>query len=288
MKRNLFFGVLLLLATVSLSSCFKHVPPRNVGIKVKTLGDNKGVKPEVLTVGRYWIGMYWDLYTYPTNVTIYPFTSNADEGSEVDESMKFQDKDGLPLSCDVAISAHVNPDLVPTTFQTYGGDMETIIKTYVRQDLVSNFIDFSSEFSAEQIYSTKKMDMLVFAKAQLIQKYAESGVVINDVVYKSEIRLPDNVMAAINEKIKATQLATQKQNEIVQAEADAQKTIAKANGDAQSILLIAQAQAKANTLLSNSITPTLVQYELSKKWNGISPIYSGNGSVLPTIFPGAK
>ncbi|MFA5152721.1 MAG: SPFH domain-containing protein, partial [Clostridia bacterium] len=161
MKKYFMIGILLL-ATVSLTSCFQHVPPRNVGIKVKTLGDNKGVKPEVLSVGRYWIGMYWDLYTYPTNVTIYPFTAGNDEGSPVDEAMKFQDKDGLTLSCDVAVSAHVNPELVPVAFQTYGGDMENIIKSYVRQDLLSAFIDFSSRFSAEQLYSTKKMEMLVY------------------------------------------------------------------------------------------------------------------------------
>lgn len=150
MKKSYLIG-LLLLATISMTSCFQHVPPRNVGIKVKTLGDNKGVKPEVLSVGRYWIGVYWDLYTYPTNITMYPFTAGSDEGSPIDEAMKFQDKDGLALSCDIAVSAHVNPELVSVAFQTYGGDMENIIKVYIKQALLSNFINFASSYSAEQI-----------------------------------------------------------------------------------------------------------------------------------------
>jgi len=37
-------------------------------------------------------------------------------------------------------------------------------------------------------------------------------------------------------------------------------------------------------LISNSITATLVNYELAKKWNGVTPIYSGQGSVLPPLF----
>ena len=279
MKKYFMIGILLL-ATVSLTSCFQHVPPRNVGIKVKTLGDNKGVKPEVLSVGRYWIGMYWDLYTYPTNVTIYPFTAGNDEGSPVDEAMKFQDKDGLTLSCDVAVSAHVNPELVPVAFQTYGGDMENIIKSYVRQDLLSAFIDFSSRFSAEQLYSTKKMEMLVYVKKVITEKYEPTGVVINDVSYKSQLVLPENVLKAINDKIEAGQLAMKTETQIQQSQAEAKKLVAKAEGEYQAKLL----EAKGNIALGNSITEALIRYRAFEKWNGISPVYSGNGSPLPLIL----
>lgn len=278
MKKIFYLG-LLLLATVSMTSCFQHVPPRNVGIKVKTLGDNKGVKPEVLQVGRYWIGAYWDLYTYPTNVTIYPFTAGNDEGSPVDEAMKFQDKDGLALSCDVAVSAHINPDLAPTAFQTYGGDMEGIIKTYVRQDLLNNFISYASTKKAEDLYSTEKMNMLEFVKKNVTNKYAPTGVVIVDVAYKSDIRLPQNVMDAINAKIEATQTALKAEAKVQQSIAEAKQVAATAEGAYQAKLL----EAKGNIALSNSITPALVQYELAKRWNGVSPVYSGTGSALPTF-----
>lgn len=91
---------------------------------------------------------------------------------------------------------------------------------------------------------------------------------------------PKQVQDAIIAKIEAIQLATQKQNEIVQAEADAKKLVAKAQGEYEAKLL----EAKGNEALSRSITPSLVQYILSEKWNGVSPIYSGSGSVLPPLF----
>jgi hypothetical protein len=279
MKKYFMIG-LLLLATVSLTSCWQHVPPRNVGIKVKELGDNKGVKPEVLTVGRYWIGAYWSLYTYPTNICIYPFTAGSDEGSPLDEAMKFQDKDGLPLSCDIAVSAHVNPDMVPIAFQAYGGDMENIIKSYVRQALLSNFINYASQYTAEQIYSTKKMEMLVFVKDKVTTKFAENGVVINDVEYKSGIILPEKVMQAINDKIEATQTALKTQAQIEQVKYEALKVVAKAQGEYEAKLL----EAKGNIALGNSITESLIRYRAFEKWNGVSPIYSGNGSPLPLII----
>jgi regulator of protease activity HflC (stomatin/prohibitin superfamily) len=283
MKRVTLISMFLI-AMVGLTSCFQHVEPRSVGIKVKTMGNNKGVQPITLPVGRYWVGAYWKLFTYPTNIHIYPFTAGKDEGSESNEEMRFQDKDGLQLSCDVAVSAQVDPILVPVTFQTYGGDMETIIKSYVRQDLQSGFIAYASTHQAVELYSDKKMEMLTFVNKQITDKFKPTGVIITDVSYKSDIRLPDNVRESINEKIKATQIALQKEQEVMQAEADAKKTVAKAEGDSKAILMMAKAQAQANELLSNSITATLVNYELAKKWNGVTPIYSGQGSVLPPLF----
>ena len=283
MKRVTLISMFLI-AMVGLTSCFQHVEPRSVGIKVKTMGNNKGVQPITLPVGRYWVGAYWKLYTYPTNIHIYPFTAGKDEGSEANEEMRFQDKDGLQLGCDVAVSAQVDPALVPVTFQTYGGDMETIIKSYVRQDLQSGFIAYASTHQAVELYSDKKMEMLTFVNKAISDKFKPTGVIITDVAYKSDIRLPDNVRESINEKIKATQIALQKEQEVMQAEADAKKTVAKADGDSKAILMMAKAQAQANELLSNSITGSLVNYELAKKWNGVTPIYSGQGSVLPPLF----
>ena len=63
--RKYLIGLMLVVVAFSSTSCFKHVEPRQVGIKVKTMGDNKGIQPVTLEVGRYWIGPYWDLYTYP-------------------------------------------------------------------------------------------------------------------------------------------------------------------------------------------------------------------------------
>jgi regulator of protease activity HflC (stomatin/prohibitin superfamily) len=264
-------------------SCAR-VDPGYIGVKVKTLGQNKGVEPEVLPVGRFWLGVQYDLYTYPTFVTIFPFTASSDEGSEIDEAMRFQSKEGISCNVDVALSARVDAPLAAIAFQFYRKEMLDIIKMYGKQDMNNYFVEFASRLNVEEIYSTQKMAMLSFVKDKMREKFAPSGIIIEDIAYKSDIRFPQNVIDAINEKIAATQIALQKEQEIFQSRADAQKKIATAEGEAISILKVAEAQAKANTLLSNSITPTLVNYELAKKWNGTSPTYMGNGSVLPPLF----
>ena len=53
------------------------------------------------------------------------------------------------------------------------------------------------------------------------------------------------------------------------------------------IVAEAEAQARANDLLSRSITNTLVQYEMAKRWNGQMPQVTG-GAMPMLQLPGSK
>ena len=52
-----FLILVLMLVGIAIMSC-SRVEPGYVGVKVKTLGQNKGVEPVVLGVGRYWMGVF--------------------------------------------------------------------------------------------------------------------------------------------------------------------------------------------------------------------------------------
>jgi len=76
------------------------------------------------------------------------------------------------------------------------------------------------------------------------------------------------------------QQALTAQNELQKNMYNAQGDSIRASGRAKAILTEAQAQAEANRLLSASITPTLVQYEMTKKWNGQMPTVTGGATPL--------
>jgi regulator of protease activity HflC (stomatin/prohibitin superfamily) len=282
MKKH--FACILLLFTAMLFSECTRVEPGFEGIKVKMSGQNKGIQPVPVATGRYWTGVYWEIFDYPTFTNIYPFTAAIEEGSPTDEAIRLQSIEGLVSTVDIALSCHVSPGKAPLVFQTYKHEMIDIIKKYCRQDLNTFFIEFSSQYKIDEVYSTKKMEMLSYVNKKMKEKYEPTGIVVDDVVYKGEIRLPAAVAKGITEKVQATVLAIQKQNEIVQEQAEAQKKIAQSVGESQSLLNVATAQAKANDLLTRSVTQTLINYELAKRWDGKSPVYSGNGSVLPPLF----
>jgi regulator of protease activity HflC (stomatin/prohibitin superfamily) len=88
-------------------------------------------------------------------------------------------------------------------------------------------------------------------------------------------------MQASNQKNVMQQQALTAQNELQKNQFQAQGDSIKAAGRAKAITAEAEAQAKANHLLSESITPTLVQYEMAKRWNGQMPQVTGG--AMPMI-----
>jgi regulator of protease activity HflC (stomatin/prohibitin superfamily) len=97
----------------------------------------------------------------------------------------------------------------------------------------------------------------------------------------NEHRAPPAVIEAINQKNVMQQQALTAQNELQKNQFQASGDSIKAAGRAKAILTEAEAQAKANLLLAQSITATLVQYEMAKRWNGQMPQVSGN--AMPMI-----
>jgi regulator of protease activity HflC (stomatin/prohibitin superfamily) len=119
-----------------------------------------------------------------------------------------------------------------------------------------------------------------FQQQLLEQRLAPFGIEVKQVTF-NELRAPQPVIDAINAKNVMQQQALTAQNELQKNEFQARGDSIKAAGRAKAILAEANAQAEANHKLAASITPTLVQYEMAKKWNGQMPQVSG--SAMPMI-----
>ena len=79
-------------------------------------------------------------------------------------------------------------------------------------------------------------------------------MVIDQFGFIGSPRPPSSVIDAINAKVQAQQIAVQKQNELVQAQADAAKLVAAADG-----------QAKAQVAIANGAVPS-VQSGANSPW----------------------
>jgi regulator of protease activity HflC (stomatin/prohibitin superfamily) len=96
----------------------------------------------------------------------------------------------------------------------------------------------------------------------------------------NELRAPQSVIEAINQKNVMQQQALTAQNELQKNQFQAQGDSIKAAGRAKAITAEAEAQARANQLLSASITANLVQYEMAKRWDGKMPMVSGSATPM--------
>src|SRR4029453_3472052 len=114
----------------------------------------------------------------------------------------------------------------------------------------------------------------------LSQRLAQYGLVVKQFTI-NELRAPQAVIEAINQKNVMQQQARTGQKELQKNTFQAQGDSIKAVGKAKAILAEAEAQARANELLSRSVTANLVQYEMAKRWDGKMPQVAS--SAVPMI-----
>lgn len=274
-----FIGVIFL-ALVCVA-CSK-VPAGNVGVKVYLLGGDKGVDHEVLSPGNYWIGYNEDLFVFPTFSQNYVWTKDVTEGSPTDEAISFQTVEGMSVSADVGISYSVLPDKVPEIFQKYRKQLDEITHVYLRNMVRDAFVHVASTKPVEDVYGAGKAEMLSEVEAY-VREQCKDMFNIERIYLVGDLRLPSQVTAALNMKIQATQQAQQVENEVRTAKAEAEKKVAEAEGTARSIFVVAEAQAKSNKVLSESLTPSFIQYQSLQKWNGVLPTTMLPGSAVPFV-----
>jgi regulator of protease activity HflC (stomatin/prohibitin superfamily) len=258
MKKALLTACVLL----SLATCDK-VPVGSVGVKVSTLGDNKGVATEVLGTGWYWVGFTQTLFSFPTFMQTHKW-----EGKD---EFQFQTVEGLIVGAPISLSYSVEPSKVPTLFQTYRKGLEEITEIYIHNIIRDNLVLVGSTRTIDQIYGAGKAQLLVDLQKAVIAKLEPIGIHVDQVSIVGGFRLPPSVVESINLKIQATQQAQQRENEVATAMAEAQKAVAVAKGAADSRLITAQAEAQANIIVSKSISEELIRYTAIGKWDGKLP-----------------
>lgn len=281
-KSNRLLCLLLVFVAFSGAACSK-VPAGNVGVKVFLLGGDKGVDSQTLSPGRYWIGFNEELYLFPTFTKNYVWTAAKDEGSPNNEEITFQTKEGMEVSMDVGIAYHIPPDKAAGVFQKYRKGIDEITDIFLRNTVRDAFVSAGASRPVESVYGEGKSALLAEVQKNVAEQVKEIGIEVEKVYLVGSMRLPQQVVAALNAKIQATQTAQQRENEVREAEAAAKKAVAVAQGDAESTLVRAESQAKANRLLSESITETLVRYRSLEKWDGKLPTTMIPGTATPFI-----
>ena len=260
MKHRVLGFLMALLAVPFLSGCFQNVPAGNVGVKVYLLGKDKGVDHEVLSVGRYWIGINEQLYLFPVYQQNYAWTASLNEGKAVDESFTFQTQEGLTINADVGVSYQIDPNHVADLYQKFHQGPEEITGGFLRNIVRDELNKLGAQDSIAGILGSGKQKLFTAVQQDVAAQLAPVGIKDLRLYLLGDLRLPPIVKAAIDSKITATQKAQQAENELQQTRAEAAKKIAEAEG-----------QARANELKQKTLTPELIQWEAIQKWDGHLP-----------------
>ena len=274
----LVVGVLILIPLMTTTA--KYISPGHVGIVIHRLNGG-GVDPTALGAGLHLRNpLTTEIVEYPTYMQTLVLTKSANEGSMNNDEINVNSVEGQPLSLDVSMSFQLDPAHVPQLYTTFRTDIETIQHGYIRQAIRQALQEVVGQEKIADIIGPKKSEATARTQQMLEQRLSVYGVDVKQFTI-NELRAPPSVVEAINQKNVMQQQAFTAQNELQKNTFQASGDSIKAAGHAKAILAEAEAQAKANELLSKSITPTLVQYEMAKRWNGQMPQVSGN--AMPMI-----
>ncbi|WP_438005293.1 SPFH domain-containing protein [Sorangium sp. So ce321] len=293
--RRVALGLVLLVATLFVAcTTVTRIDAAHVGIRVKLAGSSRGVDDiPVVTGWVFYNPLTEQIVQFPTSVQNVVWTASAHEGRSVDESITFSSSEGVNVGADIGMSFHIEPDKAPHLYLRFReNDLMRLADRYVRNAVRESFNAVASTMPVQEIYGSGKTKLIQDVTKELALVLDKDGVRIDQLTINGALRLPENVAAAINQAMEATQKSIQAENRVRQVRAEADQAIAtargaaesareRARGEADALLIRARAEAKANTIIRLSTTPAVLQYRALERWNGRLPAM--NQGPLPML-----
>ena len=292
-------AIVLIVAAVLLTTAgagLVFVEPDELGVVVTVLGQG-GIRPNPLESGLHWIVPFAErVEKFPKVNQTYTMSGATNEGDiQGDDSIQVRTKDGQQVYIDASVIFAVDPNKVVQLYSTWRFDYkDQLVRTQARGVIR----DAASQYGVEEIVSSKRAEMELSIESQLSSILEENNLVLRDFVLRN-IRFSDEYAAAVEQKQIAEQQAQQaafvveqkkqeaeQARQVAQGQADA--SVIAAKGEAQALLIEAQANAEANRLLSESLTPELIQYQYILNLSpNVQTIFVPSGQQFILPLPGS-
>jgi regulator of protease activity HflC (stomatin/prohibitin superfamily) len=286
-------GIVVGLAYVGCAATTR-VDAGHVGIRVRLAGSDRGVQDMPVVTG--WVvfnPLTEQIVLFPTSVQNVVWTQSVHEGKAYDESITLSSSEGVNISADIGLSFHIEPGLAPKLYGRFRlNDLEKLSDGYMRNTVREAFNDVGSRLPVQDIYGAGKSKMLGEVTQKCRDVFGKDGIIIDQLTLNGALRLPQNVIDAINRAMEATQKALESKNRVAQVEAEAEQAVTqahgaaeaarqKAQGEADALLIRAHAEARANEIIRLSTTQAVLQYRALEHWDGKLPEY--NAGQLPML-----
>jgi len=263
----IIIGVAVIILLVILTNIFVILQPTERGVVFKkyTSGlDVDDVKEEGLNIVAPW-----------NDVIIFDI-----EEQQIEETMDVLSKDGLSISIDVSLRFRPKPEQIGYLYRAFRNNY---IESLIRPELRSAVRQIIGQYSPEELYATKRQEIETKIQTSISKTLDENHVQLKALLFRS-IKLPAMIKTAIEQKLSAEQEA-QKYEYILEKE---QK-------EAERRRIDAEGKAKANKILSASITDNILRekgisatIDLAKSNNTKVIVIGGGDDGLPLILNSDK
>lgn len=273
-------GVVMLFVLISLIICTERIPVGYVGVVYSMSG---GVQSETLSQGWHIVSPTKKIKTFTIGNEQLLLTKDKREGSKSNESFRVSTSDDASLAISFQMSYRFVPEKVVDTYKRFKGmNGEDIVENRVRTVLKSKISEITTDYSLMDIYSGNRSEINDKLTDYLDKEFEkEYGI---EVIDASIIDAhPDKQLRkAINNRIEALQKKQQAQAEQETAKVEAGTKLIQAKNEADIKVTKAEAEAKANKIISASITDELIKMteaEARKKHGWVTVQTTGTAVV---------
>lgn len=263
LRPYIFIGIAVVILIIVLSNIFVILQPTERGVIFKkyTSGlDVDDVKQEGLSIVAPW-----------NDVIIFEISEQ-----QIEETMDVLSKDGLSISIDVSLRFRPNPDEIGYLYRAFKNGY---IESLIRPELRSAVRQIIGQYTPEELYATKRQEIETRIQETIRKILNENHVELKALLFRS-IKLPAMIKTAIEQKLTAEQESEKYEYFIEKEKKEAERRRIDAEG-----------KAKANRILSASITDNILKekgiiatQELAKSNNAKIVVIGGGDDGLPLIL----
>jgi len=192
------------------------------------------------------------------------------------ENMEALSSNGLAIGTDVSIRWRAVAERLPQLHTTYGTDY---YRKLVQPELRSAVREIIGQFTPEQLYSSMRTQLQdqIF---QQVKENVEDRFIEIEAVLIRDVRLPDQIRGAIENKLKEEQEAERYQFTIAKERLEAERKSIEATG-----------QAEYQRIITQSLSPQFLTFkgieatqQLAASPNAKTVIVGGGENGLPVIL----
>lgn len=166
-------------------------------------------------------------------------------GSANGPQITFQDREGVTGNFDVVVRYSLKPDSVLDIYREFQ-TQENFVNRVIQNDVRSTLRNVPSQYGTIEVYNSRA-DIEAQMRTALEKRWADAGIIVEEVSLQ-EIRYSDDVKARFDEA-QASRIA----------ESKAQADLEVSRVTAEQKRVEAQGVADANAILTQSLTPEVLQ-----------------------------
>lgn len=242
MKKNILWGIGIVVIIIILFNIFVVIPAGSTGVKI-LFGK---VKDKEISSGLHIVNPLMQIERMSIRTEEYTMSVAQGEGQRAGaDQIAALTNEGLPIDLDITVFYHLQEDKASDVYRDLGLNYQEKI---IRPEIRSAIREVIARYNAKDVYSEKRAEVSSEIQSRMIETIEPRGITIEQVLLRN-VTLPAKLSSSIQEKLQAEQDAQRYDFVLQKEEKEAERKRVEAAG-----------QRDAQRIINESLTPKYLEY----------------------------